>query len=67
MSGAVAGNASLRDALAEALAGTSLEARCLEELARQNLRDVAAAQRRRRRARSRAKRADARREALLAS
>ena len=46
--------------LQEALAGTRLETRCLEEHAR----DVAAAQRQRKRAAYREKRAEARREAI---
>jgi len=56
----------LREALHGAIAGTKLEARVLEERARQNALDVAAAQRRRSRTRYRAKRAEARREAMPA-
>jgi hypothetical protein len=65
---AVAGNASLRAALAAAIAGTRLESRVIEARMRDDAEAVALAQRReklrRKRARYRAKRAAARREVI---
>lgn len=57
-------NRALAEQLVAAIHGTKLEAQALEEQAKQNARDVAAAQRRRKRRAYRSARAAARRESV---